>query len=366
MRRLGVEAALVDGRHVGGDVGIADGVVAAVGLHPAGGGGLAVPGFVDAHINGFAGVDFLAADADGYARAGEALAATGVVAYQPTFISSRLDRYPGALAQVAALDDGLRPRPVGVHLEGPFISEDWVGAHNPRHLHRPDLALANHLCDAGPVTAVTLAPELPGALELIDHLTARGVVVSLGHSDADAATAHAAFDRGARAVTHIHNAHRRWGPRDPGLAGAAVVRTGVTVQAIVDLVHLAPETALGVCLLAGERFCLVTDSIEATGLGSGRYRLGEREVIVEDGRARLADGRLAGAVLTMDQAVRNLVSLGVDLPAALHAATRAPARLLTRPDLGRLAVGVPAHLAVLDDSLHVMRTLVGGNECYAG
>jgi N-acetylglucosamine-6-phosphate deacetylase len=366
MRRLGVGAALVDGRHVDGDVGIADGVVSAVGLHHAGGAGLAVPGFVDPHINGFAGVDFLAADADGYARAGEALAATGVVAYQPTFISSPLDRYADALAQVAAVGDGPGPRPVGVHLEGPFISEHWVGAHDSRHLRAPDLAIAARLCDSGPVTTVTLAPELPGALELIERLTARGVVVSCGHSDADAATAHAAFDRGARAVTHIHNAHRRWAPRDPGLAGVALVREAVTVQAIVDRVHLAPETVLGACRLAGERFCLVSDSIEATGLGPGRYRLGEREVIVEDGRARLVDGRLAGAVLTMDQAVRNLVSLGVDPPAAVRAATETPARLLGRPDLGRLTVGAPAHVAVLDDSLRVMRTVVGGEECYAG
>src|SRR5439155_8756660 len=134
MRRLGVKAALVDGRLVDGDVGVADGSVAAVGLQPAGRTGLAVPGFVDAHINGFAGVDFLAADAEGYARAGEALARTGVVAYQPTFISSPIERYAEPLAQVAALEGASGPRPVGVHLEGPFISERWPGAHDPAHL----------------------------------------------------------------------------------------------------------------------------------------------------------------------------------------------------------------------------------------
>ena len=365
MRRLGVKAALVEGHLVDGDLGVADGNVAAVGLQPAAGAGLAVPGFVDAHINGLAGVDFLAADADGYARAGAALAQTGVVAYQPTFITSPLERYGDALGQVAALDGAPGPRPLGVHLEGPFISERWVGAHDPAHLQAPDAALADRLCDAGPVTMVTLAPELPGALELVERLTARGVVVSCGHSDADAAAAHSAFNHGARAITHVHNAHRRWGPRDPGLSGVALIRGGVTVMAIVDLVHLAPETALAACLLAGERFCLVTDAIEATGLGPGRYRLGDRTVVVENGQARLADdGRLAGAVLTMDQAVRNLVQLGVDLAGAVHAATRAPARLLQRTDLGRLTPGAPAHIAVLDDGLHVTRTLVGGEECH--
>ncbi|HEY3019723.1 MAG TPA: N-acetylglucosamine-6-phosphate deacetylase [Solirubrobacteraceae bacterium] len=365
MRRLGVKAALVDGHLVEGDLGVADGTVAAVGLQPAGRTGLAVPGFVDAHVNGFAGVDFLAADAEGYARAGAALAATGVVAYQPTFITSPVDRYAAALAQVAALDGLAGPRPIGVHLEGPFISERWVGAHDPAHLLAPDVEVAGRLCDAGPVTMVTLAPELPGALELVERLTARGVVVSCGHSDADAAAAHAAYNRGARAVTHVYNAQRRWSPRDPGLAGVALVRGGVTVMAIVDLVHLAPEAALAACRLTGERFCLVTDAIEATGLGPGRYRLGDRTVLVDGGQARLADGRLAGAVLTMDQAVRNLVQLGVELGEAVHAATRAPARLLKRADLGRLGPGTPAHLAVLDESLHVARTLVGGEECHA-
>src|SRR5439155_15464885 len=138
MRRLGVKAALVEGHLVDGDLGVADGNVAAVGLQPAAGAGLAVPGFVDAHINGFAGVDFLAADADGYARAGAALARTGVVAYQPTFITSPVERYVEPLAQVAALGRSSGPRPVGVHLEGPFISERWPGAHDPAHLRAPD------------------------------------------------------------------------------------------------------------------------------------------------------------------------------------------------------------------------------------
>jgi N-acetylglucosamine-6-phosphate deacetylase len=134
------------------------------------------------------------------------------------------------------------------------------------------------------------------------------------------------------------------------------------VQAIVDHVHLAPETALGVFLAARERFSLVTDAIEATGLGPGTYRLGDRTVHVADGAARLDDGRLAGAVLTMDAAVRNMVALGVDVVDAVAAASTAPARLLGRDDLGVLRVGGPAHIAVLDDRLEVERTLVGGRE----
>lgn len=362
--KLGVKAALVGGTLVHGDVTIEDGAVAAVGVAPAGTGGVAVPGFVDAHVNGFAGVDFMVADVAGYRRAAEAQAATGVVAFQPTLVSAPLDDYAEPIAAAAAAPAPGLPEPTGVHLEGPFLSPVWPGAHDPADLLLPDPALAVRLCELGPVATVTLAPELPGAPELIDLLTARGVVVSCGHSDANARSAHAAFDRGARAITHLHNAHRRWRPRDPGLGGVALVRPDVTVQAIVDGIHLAPESAYGAFLAARERFCLVTDAIEAALLDPGEYKLARRTVLVEDGAVRLPDGTLAGSVLTMDQAVRNLVSYGASLADAVHAASAAPAALLGRDDLGVLAVGAPASVTVLDDELGVVRTLVRGVEAY--
>jgi N-acetylglucosamine-6-phosphate deacetylase len=365
--RLGVSAALVDGTLIDGDVTIDGDAVTAVGVSGGGGRGVAVPGFVDAHINGIAGVDFLTADADGYERAAEALAAAGVVAYQPTLVSSPPEAYDAALAAAAAAmaapDGGARV--LGVHLEGPFLSREWPGAHDPSNLREPDAELAERLCEAGPVTMVTLAPELEGALELVELLVGRGITVSVGHSDADAATAHAAFDRGATAITHVHNAHRRWRPRDPGPAGVALVRPDVWVQAIVDGVHLAPESALGAFLAARSRFCLVTDAVEAAGMPPGSYRLGDREVHVEDGAVRLADGTLAGSVLTMDAAVRNLVASGAGLADAVHAASTAPARLLGRDDLGVLRPGVAADVAVLNDELEVERTVVSGNEAFA-
>jgi N-acetylglucosamine-6-phosphate deacetylase len=365
--RLGVSAALVDGTLIDGDVTIDGDSVTAVGVPGDGGRGVAVPGFVDAHINGIAGVDFLTADADGHARAAEALAAVGVVAYQPTLVSSPPGAYDAALAAAAAAmaapDGGARV--LGVHLEGPFLSREWPGAHDPANLREPDPDLLDHLCGAGPVTMVTLAPELAGALDLLERLTARGITVSVGHSDADAAAAHAAFDRGATAITHVHNAHRRWRPRDPGPAGVALVRPDVWVQAIVDGVHLAPESALGAFLAAGSRFCLVTDAVEAAGMPPGSYRLGDRDVHVEDGAVRLADGTLAGSVLTMDAAVRNLVASGVALADAVHAASTAPARLLGRDDLGVLRPGVAANLAVLNEELEVERTVVAGREAFA-
>lgn len=364
---LGAKAALVDGVLVDGDVRIEDGLVAAVGVQPAGSDGIALPGFVDAHINGIAGVDFLGADPDGYARAGDALASTGVVAYQPTFVSSALDAYPEALARLteAARSDAGGPLIIGAHLEGPFLSPSWPGAHDPAHLMAPDAGIADRLISGGPVTTMTVAPELPGGLELVGMLAGRGVVVSCGHSDADALQAHAAFDAGARAMTHVHNAHRRWKPRDPGIGGVALVRPDVTVQAIVDGVHLAPESAYAAFLAAADRFCLVTDAIEAALLDAGDSELGGRPVTISDGAVRLPDGTLAGSVLTMDGAMRNLISYGASMLQASHAASTAPAQLLGRDDLGVLRPGGPAHIAVVDDDLEVVRTVVAGNEAFA-
>jgi N-acetylglucosamine-6-phosphate deacetylase len=303
----------------------------------------------------------------GYCRAAAALARTGVVAFQPTFVSSRVDAYTDPLeaaAEVAAAPNGA-PLVTGVHLEGPFLSPLWPGAHDPVHLRAPDPKLAERLVGSGPVRMMTVAPELPGGLDLTERLAAAGVVVSCGHSDADAQTAHAAFDLGARAITHLHNAHRRWRPRDPGLGGVALVRPDVSVQAIVDGVHLAAESAYGAFLAAGRRFCLVTDAIEAAMRDAGESELGGRPVQIRDGAVRLSDGTLAGSVLTMDEAVRNLVASGASLADAVHAASTAPARLIGRADLGALEPGAPAHVTVLDDELRVVRTIVGGVEAFA-
>jgi N-acetylglucosamine-6-phosphate deacetylase len=363
--RLGVAAAVLGGEVVTGDVAVADGAIEAVGLSPAAPGGLAVPGFIDVQVNGFAGIDFLPASTAEHARAGEAMAATGVTAYLPTLITAPADAYREGLATLAALPDG-GPRMLGAHLEGPFLSPVWPGAHPPHHLRQPDLALVDELRAIGPVTTMTVAPELPGGLELVSALVERGIVVHIGHTDADAATAHAAFDRGARALTHIHNAHRRFKPRDPGPAAVALVRPDVTVTAIVDGVHLAPETAFSARLAARERFCLISDAIAAAGAGEGTFHLGELVVEVADGACRLADGTLAGSVVTMDRSVRELVSLGATPAQAVHAATAAPARLIGLPELGTLAPGTPADVVVLDDALCVVRTLVRGVEVFAG
>lgn len=361
--RLGVAAALVGGQLLVGDVEVADGRIVGLGLGDGGGRGIASPGFVDLQVNGIAGVDFLAADEAGYAAAVDALLETGVTSYLPTFITAAEDDLREALR---AVPSGLRgPRILGVHLEGPFLSPQRLGTH-PTSLRRdPDPAVLERLLDAGPVRLVTLAPELPGALELVDLLRARGIAVSLGHTDATAEEADAAFDRGAGAVTHIFNAMRPLSHRDPGIVGAALTRPDVAVQMIVDGVHLAPEVVRLVWAAAAGRIALVTDSISGAGQGDGTYALGEVIVEIRDGVARRDDGVLAGSALTMVDAIRNLHALGVPLAQALDAATRVPATIVGARDAGRIEIGAPADLVVLDDEVEIERVLVGGETLVA-
>jgi N-acetylglucosamine-6-phosphate deacetylase len=356
--RLGVEAALVRGELLPGDVELADGRVYAVGLNGRPGRGVAIPGFVDLQVNGFGGVDFLEADGDGYRRAGEALLETGVTAYQPTFITASEETLLAALAEVPAAGDG--PRILGVHLEGPFLSARRLGTHPPSQRRDPDPALLLRLLKGGRVRTMTLAPELPGADELIALLRARRVVVSCGHSDATAEQANAAFDLGVRTVTHLFNAMRPFTHRDPGIAGAALARNDVIVQIIVDGIHLAAATASLVWRAAGGRVALVTDAVAGASAGDGAYSLGSVDVRVQDGIVRGPDGVLAGSVLTMIDAVRNVHALGVPLPDALSAASSVPARTLRLRDIGRLDVGRRADVVVLNDNLEIESVFLGG------
>jgi N-acetylglucosamine-6-phosphate deacetylase len=356
--RLGVEAALVGGELVIGDVEVADGRVSAIGLNGFPGKGIASPGFVDLQVNGFAGVDFFSADTNGYRRAGEALLQCGVTAYQPTFITSPEEELTAALREVP--HNGATPRIIGAHLEGPFISPERLGTHPAEDRRDPDPALLQRLLAAGPVSHVTLAPELPRAYELVDTLRARGITVSCGHSNATAAEAREAFARGAKTVTHIFNAMRPFAAREPGLAGAALVSDDVAVQVILDGVHLADDTARLVWQAAGGRVALVTDAIAAAAAGDGSYRLAGVDFEVENGVARRADRVLAGSTVPMIEAVRNLVALGAPLAAALAAATQVPARIAGRPELGTLRPGSAADVVILDDRLEVVRVLVRG------
>ena len=356
--RLGVEAAIVHGELVPGDVEVVDGVVADVGLAAGRRGRIAVPGFVDLQVNGFGGVDFLAAGGDDYARAGEALLQTGVTAYQPTFITAAESTIVEALR--ALPPNGSAPHIVGAHLEGPFLSAERLGTHPLEHRRDPDLELLDRLLDVGRVTEFTLAPELPGADELIRRLLERGIVVSAGHTNATAAQAHEAFNLGVSTVSHLFNAMRPFRSRDPGIIGVALTRPDVFVQLIVDGHHLADETVLLVWTAAAGRLALISDAIAGAAVGVGSYQLGDVAIEVADGMPMREDGVLAGTVLTMIDAVRNLHALGIPFEDAVGAATTVPARIVGRPDLGVLEPGGAADIVVLDDRLDIVNVLCAG------
>lgn len=343
-----------------GDVDVEDGRIAAVGL-AGGGSGIAVPGLVDLQVNGYRGIDVLQATSDELAILGLELARTGVLWYQPTLVTAPAELTRLALATIGAAVDGPGARIVGAHLEGPFLSPARAGAHPVRYLREPNLdLLASFLVAGCAVTTVTLAPELPRAGELLDALVDRGIAVSLGHTDAGAVVAQAAFDQGARTVTHLFNAMRPFGHRDPGVAGVALARPDVVVQLIADGVHLAPEAILTAWRAARGRLALVSDVTAAGGLGDGAFRLGTVEAVVDGGVARLPDGTLAGAVRPLAWGLRMLVELGVPIVEAVAAVTHVPARVLGRQDVGRLTPGGPADLVVLDDDFAVSRVLLGG------
>lgn len=356
-------SAVVAGRHVRGDVAVSsDGTVQAVGLPAANGGRVALPGLVDLQVNGYAGVDLLRGELDEWRAVARAQAADGVAWFLPTLITSAPTTTTAALRAAHRLRQeplSGQARSLGAHLEGPFLSPDKAGTHPVELLRAPDDTLLHRLLGAGPVSVVTLAPELPGALDLVDALVASGVVVSLGHTDATARQAHAAFERGAKAVTHLFNAMTAPTARSPGVVGAALTRPDVAVQLICDGVHLAEDVVRLVRAAAGDRIVLVTDAIAAARVGDGDVHLGDVRVHVRAGQARRADGTLAGSVLTMLDAVRRYVAVGASLEEAVLAATARPAALLGA-EIGQLRPGDVADIAVLDDALELHSALLAG------
>ncbi len=358
-RRLGVAAAFVGGMLVKGDVAIADGRVAAVGL-PGSGKGIAIPSLVDVQVNGYAGIDVLAADADELDALAAALLRDGVAAYQPTLISSAEPDTVAALARLAEAQrrGAFGAQIVGVHLEGPFLSPERAGAHPAEHLRAPDPELLERLLDAGPVTAVTLAPELPGALELIELCGRRGAAVWLGHSEATAKEARRAFSAGAKAVTHIFNAMRPISAREPGLAGVALTTRGIAIQLIGDGVHVSDEL-VRVAFAAGAGRCsLVSDAVAAAGLPDGEYRLGDSTLVVSGGVSRRQDGVLAGSTARLADGLAHLASLGIEPAEAIAAVTERPADLVGAAT--RLEPGAPADLLVVDDDLVLEQVFAQG------
>ena len=263
------------------------------------------------------------------------------------------------LAPLVASDDLL-----GVHLEGPWLSERHCGAHDSTLFRDPAIGDIDRLLDAAPeaVAMVTLAVERAGGLAAVKHLVDRGVIAALGHSDASYELAHQAVDAGARVATHLYNAARAPHHREPGLVLALVERPEVVVELIADGVHLHPALLRATAASTAGRFALVSDAMAAAGAADGTYRLGGLSVDVTQGVARvLPGGAIAGSAITLADALHHAVCVaGVDLVAAVAAVTETPARVLQRDDIGRLAPGVHADLVVLDDTTRVQRVMRRG------
>ncbi len=341
-------------------------------------GHLVVPGFVDLHVHGGDGAGVNGDDPGALAESLERIssfhASHGTTTMLATTVSDSAERLAASVSAIAAAARRRLPgaRIAGANLEGPFLARARRGAQDLSALRRPDLAELDHLLElaSGSLRMLTLAPELPGAAQLIGRLRRAGVVVALGHSDADFETARSAFEAGASHVTHLFNAMPPLHHRLPGLAGAALLREGVSLELVADLHHVHPAVIALVARLAPGRVVAVTDCTPAAGLPPGRHRLGRVEVVLDGDRVELADdpGTLAGSVLTMDRAVANLLSrAGLSFEEALAAATVAPGRLLERagvPGIGRLALGGQADLVVLRPDFEVAATMVAGHAVY--
>ena len=322
-------------------------------------GELIAPGFIDLQVNGFGSHD-AAAGPDAIGAISRLLPAYGVTAFLPTAISRPLDE---ARAFVDATRHAPSPgaRVLGAHLEGPFLSPSFRGAHEARSLVNPTPARVEEVLAAQP-RMVTLAPELPGALEAIASLYRAGVVVAAGHTGADYEQGLGAIEAGVRFGTHLYNAMREFHHRRPGLVAALLMDPRVTVGIIADGEHLHDATCEQVLQLkAPGHVALTTDQTAAAGAPAGRYRLGGRDV-VSDGRAvRLEDGTLAGSAATMDELVRRMAQLpGMSLERAVTMASISPAAVLGETDIGELRAGSRADIVILDGEHRVRLTMVGG------
>lgn len=316
-------------------------------------GGWVLPGLVDIHCHGGGGFAFDAGPDDAR-RAAAHHQARGVSTVLASLVSNP---HAVLLRQVHELADLVEEGVLaGVHLEGPYLSERRRGAHVAAHLRDPDPAEITELLDAGrgSVRMLTLAPERPGALDAIDLLVRRGVRVAVGHTDATAAQTRAAFDRGASVATHLFNGMRGLHHREGGPLLAVAERPDVWAELIADGHHVAPDVLRATLAALAGRAVLVSDAVAAAGQPDGRYHVGEQRVQLADGQMRTADGTsLAGSALSLLDAVRLVTRLGVPLPDAVAAATRAPAAALDLRGVGQIVAGASADLVVLDAELAV-------------
>ncbi len=319
-----------------------------------------VPGFVDIHTHGGGGATYSTTDPDEARRAADFHARRGTTMTMASLVTAPLDVLVEQTACLAELvSDGVLG---GVHLEGPFLSAARCGAHEPSLLRDPvEGDVAKVL--SGAVRMVTIAPELPGGLDAIRRVVDAGIVAALGHTDATYEQMVAGADAGATVATHLFNGMRPFHHRDPGPAGAALNDERLLLEVINDGFHLDPQVVRVALKAAGtDRIALITDAMVATGLSDGRYKLGNLDVDVQNGEARLATGSrsIAGSTLTMDVAFANAVKAGIPLEDAAVMASTTPARAFGWDDVGAIEIGRRADLVVLDADLNLQKVMRAG------
>ncbi|MCW2835728.1 MAG: N-acetylglucosamine-6-phosphate deacetylase [Nocardioides sp.] len=326
-----------------------------------------LPGLIDLQVNGAAGLD-VTAQPERLWEVGAALAAYGVTGWLPTVITSEPRARNRALAALSAgpPPDWVGALPLGLHLEGPMIAHDRRGAHPEQWLRPPSLDLVEGWSREAGVTMVTLAPELPGALEVIAALAGRGIVVSVGHTVAGSIDVEAAITAGARCVTHLGNAMAPMLAREPGPVGAAFGGPDLVAGVICDGHHVHDDFLRTAWRTLGPgRFLSVSDTTAALGLPDGATRLGDQEVFVADGTVRLADGTLAGSAASLPACLRVLrTATGCGLDEAVATATTTPAALVGDATRGRISAGLRGDLTLVDDDLTPVVTVVGGVVAY--
>ena len=330
--------------------------------------GLIVPGFIDMHVHGGDGADFMDADEESCRRILRFHARHGTTTVAATTLSSSvadLDRAVKAIASAAADDSPGGAEISGIHLEGPYINRKNAGAQDVGSIRPADIHEIESLLAAAPRLrwVITLAPEIDGARALIEHFRGR-VLFSIGHTSGDFADAVSALDWGATHFTHLFNAMTGMHHREPGVVGAALVSADATAELIADGVHVHPAVMRIATALLPHRIALVTDAIRACGLAEGKYKLYGYEITVADGTARLPNGTLAGSVLTMARAVQNMVELaGLPIESVLPLATEVPARILgIAGRKGKLERGYDADVVILTPRFQVERAFARGEE----
>lgn len=326
-----------------------------------------VPGFIDLHVHGANGADIMDGTAESFVIVQKALASEGVTSFLATTMTAPPDQIEHVLASLAKHENGIGAQIAGIHLEGPFISGNRLGAQSP-YQQLPDITLMKKWLNVSDqkIKLVTLAPELPGALQLIAMLAAQKIVVSTGHTTADFDTTVAAIQKGCSHATHWFNAMGVIAARDPGAVCALLLDENVYLELIVDHVHLHP--AISECafrIKKRDKLLLVTDAMRAKCLGDGTFELGGQKVFVQDGIARTKEGNLSGSTLTMPQAIKNIQSAtGCTLLEAIEMASTNPAKHMGWRQKGVIEVGFDADFVVLDEGCSVKMTVANGEIIY--